>query len=118
MIKSSSVMLKNGNTRRWTCHELRAAHLVGTAVLDDLGAEVRALDGAEMLVIRLAVARVFEQHIRSARLHLRLDDRVPQLLRAHHSARLSLGLVPMRNIKLKCGLINNTLIQCTKAYNS
>ena len=46
-----------------------------------------------MLVVRLTVARVLEHHERRARLHLRLDDCVPHLLRAHHARRLPFGLV-------------------------
>lgn len=48
----------------------RESRLVGRGVLDDLRAEVGGLDGAEVLLVALEVARVFVQHVRRAGLHL------------------------------------------------
>ena len=50
-------------------------HLIGVGVLDDFGAEVGGLDGAEILLVALAVARVLEQHVRRPRLNLDKKNR-------------------------------------------
>ena len=44
-------------------------------------AQVGALDRAQVLLVGLGVARVLVEHVRVARLDLRLEDRKPQLLR-------------------------------------
>ena len=58
----------------------KMANLIWSAVLYDFRAEIRALDGSEVLLVGLAVARVLVQHVGSAGLDLRLDDCVPQCL--------------------------------------
>lgn len=50
--------------------KMSVTYLVGAGELDDLGAQVGGADGAEVLLVRLAVARVLEEHVRRARLHL------------------------------------------------
>ncbi len=77
--------------------EVDCTHLVGSAVLDDLCAQVAALDGAEVLLVALAVAVVLVDHVGRAGLRLRLDDGVPQLLRLHCASPATLALVPVRN---------------------
>ena len=54
--------------------------LVWGGVLDDFGAEIRALDGPQMLLVRLAVCRVLVEHVRRASLDLGVEDSKPQLL--------------------------------------
>ena len=50
-----SLLHKHGQADRG---QVAHRHLVGRRVLDDLGAQVGALDGAEVLLVALAVARV------------------------------------------------------------
>ena len=45
--------------------------LLGAGILQDLGAQVAAADGAQVLLVALPVAGVLVQHVRVARLHLR-----------------------------------------------
>ena len=61
--------------------------------LHNLGAEVGRADGAEVLLVGLAVARVFEEHVRVAGFNLRLEDGEPELLRLDRLLTLALGLV-------------------------
>ena len=60
--------------------EVAHGNLVWRRVLDDLGAKVGRLDGAQVLLVGLAIARVLVKHIWSSGLNLRLDDGVPQCL--------------------------------------
>ena len=88
----------------------RGGDLIRAAKLEYLGAEIRALQGAQMLVIRLAVAVVLEEDVGRARLHLRLHYRMPHLLRAHHTRRTALRLVP--------ALITSALLHCALLASS
>mmetsp|Transcript_5519 Transcript_5519/g.9404 ORF Transcript_5519/g.9404 Transcript_5519/m.9404 type:complete len:237 (-) Transcript_5519:794-1504(-) len=54
--------------------------LVLGGVLHDLGAEVGTLDGAQVLLVRLAVAGVLVDHVGRAGLDLGVDDGVPEHL--------------------------------------
>mmetsp|Transcript_29336 Transcript_29336/g.73212 ORF Transcript_29336/g.73212 Transcript_29336/m.73212 type:complete len:277 (+) Transcript_29336:1128-1958(+) len=45
--------------------------------LNNLSAQIGGADGAQVLLVGLAVARVLEKHVRVARLHLRLQDGEP-----------------------------------------
>lgn len=72
---------------------LLSTHLVFAGVLHDFRAQVAALDGAQVLLVALAVAGVFVQHVRRAGLRLGLDDGVPELLGLHHPADTALLLV-------------------------
>lgn len=84
--------LESGN-RSGPSQFLLSTHLVFAGVLHDLRAQVAALDGAQVLLVALAVAGVFVQHVRRAGLRLRLDDGVPELLGLHHPADTALPLV-------------------------
>lgn len=57
-------------------------------------AQVAALDGAQVLLVALAVAVVLVQHVGVARLNLGLKDSEPQLLGTNHLARTALLLIP------------------------
>ena len=46
------------------------SRLLGACVLDDLSAQVAALDGAQVLLVGLAVAAVLVQHVWVTGLHL------------------------------------------------
>ena len=71
------------------------AYLVLRAILDDLGAEVRALDGAQILLVTFGVAGVLIKHVWGPRLNLRFDDGVPYCLRLHLFLKSSLLFVPV-----------------------
>ena len=60
----------------------KVAHgnLVLVRVLNDLSAEVGALDGAEVLLVRLSIACVFVKHIWGSSLDLRVNDLLPKPL--------------------------------------
>ena len=68
-------------------------HFVGRGVLDDLGAQVGRADGAQILLVGLAVGGVLVQDVRRARLDLRVQDGKPELLRLHGLAHLARRLV-------------------------
>lgn len=55
-------------------------HLIRTGVLNDLSAQVGALDGAQVLLVALPVAGILVQHVGSACLDLTLNDLGPQPL--------------------------------------
>ena len=63
--------------------EVADSDLVRSGVLHDLGTEVGALDGAEVLLVALPVAGVLVEHVGGPGLNLALDDAVPQLLGLH-----------------------------------
>ncbi len=67
--------------------------LVLGSVLNNLGTEVRRLDGTQVLLIGLAVAGVLVEHVRSSGLDLGIQNGKPQLLRIDRFASLALGLV-------------------------
>ena len=50
--------------------QIADCRLLGAGVLDDFSAQVAALDGAQVLLIGLAVAAVLVQHVRVASLNL------------------------------------------------
>ena len=72
----------------------RHTDLVNITILDDFSAEVAAGDGPEVLLVALAIARVLEEHVRSAGLNLRTDDVIPQLASWHHSTTSPFHLIP------------------------
>mmetsp|Transcript_27978 Transcript_27978/g.39318 ORF Transcript_27978/g.39318 Transcript_27978/m.39318 type:complete len:336 (+) Transcript_27978:618-1625(+) len=91
------------------------SNFIFRGVLDDLGAEVGAVDGAEILLVRLRVRRILVQHVGRASLHLCFQNAKPQLLRLHRLAALA-GLLqlfvqpveflaPDIHQPLACGLI-------------
>ena len=73
--------------------EVADGDFIGAGVLDDLGAEVGTLDGAEILLVGFPVAGVLVQHVGGARLDLALNDRVPHRLGFYLLARPTLLLV-------------------------
>mmetsp|Transcript_13702 Transcript_13702/g.29666 ORF Transcript_13702/g.29666 Transcript_13702/m.29666 type:complete len:227 (+) Transcript_13702:1024-1704(+) len=75
--------------------EVAHGDLFGRRVLDDLGAQVRAADCAEVLLVGLAVGRILVENIRRARLDLRVQDCEPELLRWYRSQSATLFLVPL-----------------------
>lgn len=60
--------------------------LVLGGVLYDLSAEIRAFDGAQVLLVRLTIASVLVHHVRSTSFDLRVNDLVPK---SHGFDRLS-----------------------------
>lgn len=73
--------------------------LIGGSVLDDLSAQVGALDGTKVLLVGLAVAAVLEEHVGVASLDLSLQDGKPEGLRLDDFLGPPLTLIPGR----KCG---------------
>mmetsp|Transcript_73652 Transcript_73652/g.208598 ORF Transcript_73652/g.208598 Transcript_73652/m.208598 type:complete len:573 (-) Transcript_73652:343-2061(-) len=74
--------------------EIAHSHLVRGGVLDDLRAQIGAVDGAEVLLVGLAVGVVLVQHVRRAGLHLRLQDAEPELLRLDALPALAISFHP------------------------
>mmetsp|Transcript_13701 Transcript_13701/g.29658 ORF Transcript_13701/g.29658 Transcript_13701/m.29658 type:complete len:291 (+) Transcript_13701:1024-1896(+) len=75
--------------------EVAYSDLFGRSELDDLGAQIGRTDGAEILLIGLAVGRILVQHVRRARLDLRVKDCEPERLRGHRSLRAPFFLIPL-----------------------
>mmetsp|Transcript_39014 Transcript_39014/g.91260 ORF Transcript_39014/g.91260 Transcript_39014/m.91260 type:complete len:642 (+) Transcript_39014:465-2390(+) len=73
--------------------EVAHGNLVRRGVLDDLRAQVGRANGAQVLLVGLAVGRVLVQHVRRPRLDLRVEDGEPQLLRGHRALGAPFGLV-------------------------
>ena len=65
--------------------------LVG--VLNNLGAQVARLNRAQVLLVRLAVGRILEQHVGRTRLGLAFQNSEPQLLRLDGAAATALLLI-------------------------
>ena len=63
--------------------EIANGYLFFAGVLEDLSAEVRALDGAEVLLVGFAVAVILVEHVRGSCLDLRVDDLTPEPLGLH-----------------------------------
>mmetsp|Transcript_23741 Transcript_23741/g.65632 ORF Transcript_23741/g.65632 Transcript_23741/m.65632 type:complete len:218 (+) Transcript_23741:84-737(+) len=76
-----------GKRRKGNRCKVADGDFVRRSVLDDLRAEVGAVDSTKVLLVGLAVGMVLVKHVRRARLHLRLQDPEPELLRLH-------GLLP------------------------
>jgi hypothetical protein len=87
------VVLVNDKGRERDGSQVADGNLVGRGVLDDFGAEVAALDGAQVLLVALAVAAVLVEHVRVAGLDLRLEDGGPELLSLDDLASHALLLV-------------------------
>ena len=68
-------------------------NLIGGGVLNNLGTEVGALDGTEVLLVGLVVAVVLEEHVGGTGLDLRIEDGEPELLSLDGLAALALLLV-------------------------
>ena len=78
-------------------------------VLDDLGAEVGRTDGAEVLLVGLAVGGVLVKHVRRARLDLALEDLEPQVLRLDGLAALAFCFVlRVERFKLRSPAVGQT----------
>mmetsp|Transcript_23742 Transcript_23742/g.65637 ORF Transcript_23742/g.65637 Transcript_23742/m.65637 type:complete len:218 (+) Transcript_23742:84-737(+) len=77
-----------GKCRQGNGCKVADGDLVRRGVLDDLRAEVGAVDSAKVLLVGLAVGMVLVEHVGRACLHLRLQDPEPELLRLH-------GLLPL-----------------------
>ena len=73
---------------------LKSAYLILRTVLDDLSAEVRALDGPQILLVTLRIAGILVKHVWGPRLYLRFDYGVPQCLRLDLLLEFSLFFVP------------------------
>lgn len=85
---SITVFLKSSHS-----YEVSPSHLVFARVFYYLRAQVAAFDGAQVLLVALAVAGVLVEHVWRACFCLRLDDGVPQLLGLHHAFSSALVLV-------------------------
>mmetsp|Transcript_2607 Transcript_2607/g.5609 ORF Transcript_2607/g.5609 Transcript_2607/m.5609 type:complete len:277 (+) Transcript_2607:658-1488(+) len=68
-------------------------NLIRSRVLDNFGTEVGALDGTQILLIGLGVAVILVQHVWRPRLHLRIQNGKPKLLRLDSFATPTLLLV-------------------------
>ena len=90
MVKRAVLLHKLGHGDR---SEVAHRHFVGRGVLDDLGAEVGRTDGAEVLLVGLAVGSVLVEHVWRARFDLAFEDLEPQVLRLHGLASLAFRLV-------------------------
>jgi hypothetical protein len=69
--------------------------LIGSGVLDNLSAQVRAADGTKVLLVALAVASVLVEHEGVTSLGLSLEDGIPKLLGTDSLATLVLLLVAL-----------------------
>ena len=63
------------------------------SILHDLAAQIRAANGAQILLIRFAVARILVQHIRRSGFGLRIQYSVPNVARFDHFPRAPLLFV-------------------------
>lgn len=71
-----------------------STHLILAGVLNNLCTQVATFDGPQVLLVALAIAGVFVQHVRSSCLCLRLNNGVPQLLSLYDTLGFPLLLVP------------------------
>ena len=90
VVKRAVLLHKLGHGNR---SEVAHRHFVGRGVLDDLGAEVGRTDGAEVLLVGLAVGGVLVQHVGRTGLHLAFKDLEPQVLSLHGLASLAFCFV-------------------------
>lgn len=51
--------------------QIADSHLIRTSILDDLGTKIGALDGSQILLIRLSIAGILVEHVRETGLTLR-----------------------------------------------
>ena len=70
----------NEFNQSFRCTRLLNLYLIRCSVFDDFRAEIRAVDGSQMLLIALGVALIFVQHERCASFDLSIDDGEPQIL--------------------------------------
>jgi hypothetical protein len=63
--------------------EIANGDLIWTGVLHYFSAEIRALDRAKVLLVRLAVTSVLVKHVRGSSFDLRFDDLSPKPLSLH-----------------------------------
>mmetsp|Transcript_12173 Transcript_12173/g.26968 ORF Transcript_12173/g.26968 Transcript_12173/m.26968 type:complete len:510 (+) Transcript_12173:311-1840(+) len=73
--------------------QITDSNLVRGGELNNLGAQIGTANGAQVLLVGLLVAGVLVEHVRSARLHLALQDLEPQLLRRNSLPSAALSLV-------------------------
>ena len=70
-------------------------YLIFAGELDDLSAQIGALDRAQVLLIALSITRVLIKHVGGAGLDLRLDYGRPELLSLDAFTHTTLSLVPL-----------------------
>lgn len=70
--------------------EIADGSLFAVALLNDLGAEVGRTDCAQVLLVALGVAVIFEKDLWGASLYLALKNHIPQFLSFHLFLDLSL----------------------------
>mmetsp|Transcript_7938 Transcript_7938/g.14064 ORF Transcript_7938/g.14064 Transcript_7938/m.14064 type:complete len:282 (+) Transcript_7938:864-1709(+) len=68
-------------------------YFIGCSVLNDLSAQVGRTDGAQVLLVRLGVARILEEHVRRSGFDLRGENGVPELLSTNCFATTTILLV-------------------------
>lgn len=85
-----SILDQHGKTD--TC-QVANSRLIRSSVLDNLTAQVGALDRSQVLLIGLAVAVILVEHVGRARLHLRVENSEPQVLRLDCFPRLSFRFI-------------------------
>ena len=71
-----------------------STYLIWAAVFHNLCTEVGALDGAQVLLVTLAVAGILVEHVGIAGLRLGLNDSVPQLLGLEGAPTTTFLLIP------------------------
>mmetsp|Transcript_10323 Transcript_10323/g.17553 ORF Transcript_10323/g.17553 Transcript_10323/m.17553 type:complete len:254 (+) Transcript_10323:1928-2689(+) len=88
--KVSSRSHKLGKTD--TC-QVAHGNFIRCGVLHNFSTQVGALDGSEVLLVRLSVAVIFVEHVRSSGLYLGVQDGKPKLLSLDGLTSLALTLV-------------------------
>mmetsp|Transcript_22858 Transcript_22858/g.41925 ORF Transcript_22858/g.41925 Transcript_22858/m.41925 type:complete len:270 (-) Transcript_22858:1053-1862(-) len=73
--------------------EVTHSNLVRRGVLYNFSAEIGTFDGTQILLVRFTIAMILVQHVRRARLHLRVQDGKPQLLRLNSLASLAITFI-------------------------
>lgn len=77
-----------------------SAYLIFAGILYYFCTQVAAFDGAQVLLVALPITGIFVEHVRGARLCLRLNDGVPKLLSFHNFADTTLLLITEKQIEL------------------
>eukprot|EP00438_Fugacium_kawagutii_P014958 Skav234160 [mRNA] locus=scaffold572:66643:67359:- [translate_table: standard] len=78
LLEVKNITLHKG--RQGNGRKVADRNLIWGGVLNDLCAQIGAMDGAQVLLVGLPIAVVFVQHVGRARLHLGLQNPEPQVL--------------------------------------
>jgi len=88
------VLNKHGQSDR---RQVTNRHFIGRGVFEDLRAEVGRPDGAQVLLVALAVGRILVEHVRGAGLNLGFQDLFPQF--AGHNGFPSLAFLFVAHVE-------------------